>query len=188
MNRVKLVLVTLFCTLFYSLPSMSTEKLPYISLHGQIEMYSQINVKLVLISTNRTNNSCYSTNYIWGNSFLNAHTYTLAANAFADYYGIYYIDIYVDGRFSSYLRSLIKDGKIKFSSLLSVSNYLQLCQFELKTIEYNANDTFLVLGNKQDANFQSILNLSKGSTDSFSFNFSATDHIRLEINVKEGSL
>jgi hypothetical protein len=183
MNRVKLALITLFCTLSFSTTIQSMELLPYMSMSGNIKMYSQVNIKLVLISTNQTDTSCYSTSYRWGLSFINEHTYALTANGFSDYYGAYHLDMDIDGRFLSYLRKQINDGKLNLAPNLSIIDYRKLCKFKLKAIEFNANDSFLVLKENNQTVFQSVFNIEEGATDSFPFDFSESNHIRLQVNV-----
>jgi hypothetical protein len=183
MIRSKQILITLFCTWCCSSALMAMDMLPYVNLHGKINTFSQARIKLILSSTNEANEACYSTSYRWGTKHTNAHTYTLTANGVSDYYGYYYLDMDIDGRFLSFLRKKIIDGKLNLASGMSVLDYRKTCQFKLKGLEFNADDTFLALRDKVHTLFQSIFNLNQGSTVSFPFNFKNKNHIRMEVNI-----
>ena len=143
--------------------------LPYINLTGTIKRISTVKVKLSLIASNLNNPVCYSLANRFGSSRRNAHTYALNFNGFSSFDGMYYLDMDTNNKFLTYLRKQVSTGKLDLTSGMSVLDYNKICDFKLKGLEFNANDTFLVLRHNPYGIFQSSFKLKAGSTESFTF-------------------
>jgi hypothetical protein len=183
MVQSKILLLILIFSSVYSSRLKASINLPYINLTGNIKQISTVKVKLLLIASNLDNHACYSLSYRFGSSQRNAHTYTLNFNGFSNFDGMYYVDMDTNNKFLSYLRKQVLNGKIDLTSGMSILDYNRTCAFKLKGLEFNANDTFLVLRHYPYIIFQSNFKLKEGSTESFTFDFLENSKLRLVISI-----
>lgn len=179
------VLATLCFIIFGTQLTKAHDKkdLPFLSIGGNAGSSSVVTVKADLKANNLKNPLCYSTVYRRGIKLKNPHIYSVYSNSFAGYEGQFYLDINLNSRLLRKLRDSFDRGNLDLGSGVTPFEYKSICNFVVKGVEFNVDDTLLVLRQKVHTLFENVFEVSRGTTTSQTFDFNTSGYINFDIYV-----
>ncbi|MCO4792326.1 MAG: hypothetical protein KC493_01345 [Bacteriovoracaceae bacterium] len=157
--------------------------LPYLSINGDIDTETLVQLNVEVESTS-DNTLCKEARYVRGDIVHYPHVYTLNNWTTSNFNGYYSLDYSTDSRFEYKLMELTERGQLNLDGVDHIS-YKNLCQFRIKKLELSLGDSLLILTHSKDAKTDLVLELSKGTTRAFVFNFETiSNFLWFKINVK----